>query len=524
MSIEKSKMPVSRQIRYFRRSRDSWKENAAKKQEKIREYEQTIRVLSNSRENWKTKAKEAEKRVKELEKKIEELERQDMKEKDSQLLEVLGENPLKISGHHYTAEIIQVSVQQIIEAGNSYRGVATTMKILFQSSSIKPPHYSSIRQWVERIGLFELMRDKKRDDWIYIVDLTLQLGKEKALIIYGASESSWTNQILGRGGALRHTDGEILGIEVTESATGEWIQEMLEKVTLRVGVPLQIIADSGSNVKKGIKLYQENYPQVIYTYDVTHAMANLLKKELLPDEVFQSFLSDCHQCRQQLQQTELAFAAPPSQRAQCRYFNLERLVNWATSLLYCPLDTLYQLMPVTDLQAINERLKEKFLWLDKYQNQLSSWRMMIKMTRSLEKQLKTLGLNRDSLNKFHKELSSLGIPENLEPFKQSIFSYLESEVKLIQYDRTILATSDVLESIFGQYKRFSKRCPLQQLRSMLLTIPILTMNLTKTLIKQALETIRGLDLSEWVNEIFGQSMLSKRQAVFSSANGDMKTV
>lgn len=114
-------MPVSRQIRYLRRSRDNWKENAAKKQEKIREYEQTIRVLSNSRENWKTQAKEAKKRIKELEKKIEELERQDLKEKDSQLLEVLGENPLKISGHHYTAQTIQISVQQIIEAGNSYR-------------------------------------------------------------------------------------------------------------------------------------------------------------------------------------------------------------------------------------------------------------------------------------------------------------------------------------------------------------------------------------------------------------------
>ncbi|CCI20395.1 hypothetical protein MICAF_7050001 [Microcystis aeruginosa PCC 9807] len=60
-------------------------------------------------------------------------------------MEVLGENPLKISGHHYTAQTIQISVQQIIEAGNSYRGVATTMKILFQSSSIKSPHYSSIR-------------------------------------------------------------------------------------------------------------------------------------------------------------------------------------------------------------------------------------------------------------------------------------------------------------------------------------------------------------------------------------------
>lgn len=79
------------------------------------------------------------------------------------------------------------------------------------------------------------------------------------------------------------------------------------------------------------------------------------------------------------------------------------------SLLNCPLDTLYQLMPLTDFQAINERLKEKFLWLDKYQNQLPSWRMMLKITRSLEKQLKTLGLNKESLNKFHKELSFLGI-------------------------------------------------------------------------------------------------------------------
>jgi hypothetical protein len=29
---------------------------------------------------------------------------------------------------------------------------------------------------------------------------------------------------------------------------------MLEKVTLQVGIPLQIVGDSGSNLKKGIKL------------------------------------------------------------------------------------------------------------------------------------------------------------------------------------------------------------------------------------------------------------------------------
>ena len=35
MSQEKPKMPVSRQIRYLRGSRDNWKQNLAKKQQKI---------------------------------------------------------------------------------------------------------------------------------------------------------------------------------------------------------------------------------------------------------------------------------------------------------------------------------------------------------------------------------------------------------------------------------------------------------------------------------------------------------
>lgn len=48
------------------------------------------------------------------------------------------------------------------------------------------------------------------------------------------------------------------------------------------------------------------------------------------------------------------------------------------------------------------------------------------------------------------------------------------------------------------------------------------MNLTSELIKQALETVRCRDLSEWINEVFGQSMLSKRKAVFDHSFDDTK--
>ena len=71
-------------------------------------------------------------------------------------------------------------------------------------------------------------------------------------------------------------------------------------------------------------MYQKDYPNVIYTYDVTHAMSNLLKQQLSQDETYQNFLGGCHKCRLKLQQTELAFLAPPSQRSQCHCFNVER--------------------------------------------------------------------------------------------------------------------------------------------------------------------------------------------------------
>jgi hypothetical protein len=516
-------MPISRQVRYYKQSRDNWRKKAGKKQKKLRKYVYQNRALTQSRDKWKEKTKTAEQRVRELEREVEQLKQQSRKDSENQSAKITLENSDKIPHHHYRVTTIQITVQQIIETGNSYRGVAQTMKILSQTISLETPHYSSIRNWLTRLGLYELKRPKeKREDWLYIVDLTIELGQKQALVIYGISQETWREKILLEGRALKQTDGEILGLEITESATGEWIKSVFEKVTIETGVPLQIIADQGSNLKKGIQLYQQDHGQVIYTYDVTHGMANLLKQEFLADEVFQNFLADCHHCRQQLQQTELAFAAPPAQRAQCRYFNLERLVNWGINILQTPVAIFSEFMSAKEREEIEKRLRDKFQWLSSYQEQISLWMTRLEITRTLEKQLKTEGLNFHSLLRFSRSLLRLEIPPCLEDFKQKVIQYLEEQIAPIKEGDFLLATSDILESLFGRYKQFSQRCPLKDFRSMLLTIPLATMNLTAEVVKQALSTISYKALSEWVNEVFGQSMLSQRQILFS--HGDRKTV
>ncbi|MEA5502594.1 hypothetical protein VB735_05630 [Halotia wernerae UHCC 0503] len=102
-----------------------------------------------------------------------------------------------------------------------------------------------------------------------------------------------------------------------------------------------------------------------------------------------------------------------------------------------------------------------------------------------------------------------------------------------------MATSDVIESIFGEqvrvlavsvesklvnpegkYKHFSSRCPFKQMGQMVLNISLCTMNLVASVVKEALENVRYLDLKAWSSQVFGQSMLSKRKTVFSTSSDD----
>jgi len=105
-------------------------------------------------------------------------------------------------------------------------------------------------------------------------------------------------------------------------------------------------------------------------------------------------------------------------------------------------------------------------------------------------------------------------------FQQNILEYITTEIEKSPKGRTILTTSDIIESIFGKYKHFSSRCPLKQMGQMILSISLCTMNLATSVVKQALENVRYIDLKDWASQVFGQSMLSKRKIVFSTSDND----
>ena len=437
----------------------------------------------------------------------------------------------KVEHHHYSLKEMTISVKQVIVGGNSYKGVQKNREIEIREETEavkgeivaksppkvrKTPNYNTIRQWVARIGLYELQRNKEiRVDRTWIMDLSLELGTQKCLVILGVSQQYLSEKVWGEKRGLKHQDVEVLHIEIMKSTRGELILEVLNKLTEKVGKPRQIISDQGSDLYKGIKLYRQQNPEVIYTYDITHQLALLLKKELKKDQKYQSYLKKCQQCRQELQQTELAFLRPPAQINKSRHLNLDDLIDWGEkTILYLKEEKKRKRQTETEKLEI-KRLNSKLAWLLKYETAINNWQMMLMMSRGIETKLKKEGLHQKSLWEFLQTGNEFSGNSQLDNLREGIIRYLEKEIAVVEGKNPLLASSDVIESIFGKYKFFSNKGPLKEIRRIILLIPLLTINITRDFIQEALEKIKNLELKKWEEEIFGQSMLSKRRMLFA---------
>ncbi len=187
------------------------------------------------------------------------------------------------------------------------------------------PAANTGQNWILRIGLDELNRPKEvATDWALIMDHTIQLGKVKCLVIVGCRLSHWRK--LGR--PLQLQDLVVFAIEPVEESNGDIVQAQLEEVCHRFGiVPRNIVSDHGSDLKRGIELFQQNHPEVKASYDIAHMLAILIKRYLKRDDSWTKYSQQCARTRQSLQQTDLAYLLPLTPKSKARYMNVEAEVR-----------------------------------------------------------------------------------------------------------------------------------------------------------------------------------------------------
>jgi hypothetical protein len=571
------KMSLSKLVRHLLQSREKWKIRSLKNQKECRRAKVNIRDLENSRNQWKERAKKAEDELfrakKATPKKPTDASSGD--EDTTKSIAVAYSDPPK--WHSYSTSMIYMSINQVIRAYSGFRGGMRSLDIMSEVMCINTPSYSSIRLWCYRVGLFMLKRPLENcSDWIYIMDITVELGQIKCLLILGVHESKFSegNFCLGM------HDPEVLAVEILKHSTGDVVAECLERLSVKTGIPKQIVADQGSDLKKGIEIYQSRHAEVVYTPDLTHKIACIIKPMLLNDSVFQQFNTRCNQAKLEVQQTELNFLKPPTQRTKARYHHIAPRIEWAQKMLdyrdrgdfhlidarYCLAGNLLRTIKLPRrikclLKSLNEtvfndisefdsamittlnkdiyqqhqyklrhlasigrqRFEEKFGWLGGYESDLKKYQQMVDVIKASEIQLKHEGLHNESAQQFLQNNQDIKLDENAKSLQTQIVEYMNTNHGGVKPKQARLVSSDIIESIFGQFKQVGHSGCLQEIGKMVLLLPLLVMKITPDLVLQAMSSVKTSDVNEWGEKYFGISSLALRKSALSSSKVNLKS-
>ncbi len=96
--------------------------------------------------------------------------------------------------HCFSVGVIALFLQMVIGAATSMRSASAVLKLVgsYLPYVERTPCANSGRLWLLRVGLLELSCEKeKADDWVWMMDHTIQLGPWKCLIVIGIRLSCW---------------------------------------------------------------------------------------------------------------------------------------------------------------------------------------------------------------------------------------------------------------------------------------------------------------------------------------------
>lgn len=458
-----------------------------------------VRSLSKSRDNWKLRAKALETNVRSLAERLHqaraEIDRQAKIlisfrfQQASAASAPVSASPVALVGHQFSAPMIALccTLAKLI-------GLRATPKVLdcintvFQLQ-LKIPSRDAVRNWVCRNGVAILKEAKHQEDWLWLVDHSVQLGKMNVLVVLGIRSGG-----IPHDRALCHQDMTPLAVLPSNSRNKETVTEQLKQVADKLGMPVAILCDGAAEIREAVKALKPLGLQGPIIDDIKHKVCNYLKRTLVKDPRFMAFEASLGKCAACIQQTELEHLLPPSKKTKCRFMNLNRLIDWAL-MVQCQLSQ----------PNISPRLLEKLGWLKEFAKDIETWqgcRQLIGLTLEFAN-CKGLYLgSTDELTKQLKEVSATG--EMANALLEAILGFYqtnEQKFKSIPNAPVKLPSStEVLESAFGVYKTFQRGHQRGSFTSLLASFAGIFDCCSAGKIANRFARIRNKDVSQWLAE------------------------
>lgn len=381
----------------------------------------------------------------------------------------------------------------------------------------RTPSINTGKMWMMKLGYYRLMQSKeKAQDWIWIIDHTIQMGKEKCLAILGIRVKD-----LPKTRALKYEDMEMIDLQPVETSTGEIVYQQLEENVKKTGVPRAIVSDMGSDIKNGVARFQEVHKESVHIYDLKHKMANLVKNILQSDEQWAEFKKFANLVVKKLQNTTLAGYRPPKQRQKARYMDIGNLVRWAENTLIK-----YESIHTKEERTEDEIKLETVLGdIAKFGEDIINWGEMVKVISLVLKFMNIHNLQTDSYEKFN-ELHGDKIKklktEKAKKLANELLSFIQEQQKVCRVDERLLHSSDILESLFGKLKFLEKEQSNSSFTSLILSVGAMVSKTTESIVTTALETISIPMIDKWCKEKIGLTIQAQKIELCRVANMEQK--
>jgi hypothetical protein len=375
----------------------------------------------------------------------------------------------------------------------------------FLGLNIAAPSWYTGRLWLLRIGLYKLERPKQiADDWIWIIDHTIQLGKEKCLVILGIRQKHLPKAEL----YLKHEDVEPIALIPVEQSNGEVVFQQLEENIKKTGVPKQIVSDHGTDIKSGIASFCQKY-NTIRTYDMKHKGAAILKRELKDEPAWQEFVKRSSNTGKKVQQTDLSVLAPPNQRSKARYMNVDKLIDWGNNTLSY-LDHEKSKEPK---EFEKSTLYQKLGWIYGFRDKLKDWKILVEMIETANNYINFVGLFKNTHQDLEAELSGFAANESFGHIPLELVLFVKEQEQNIADGDRFLGSSEIIESVIGKYKGVQRDQVKGGFTGMLLGLAASVSDLSMDTVQKAITFVSTNKVCQWVKDNVGKSVYSKRKEI-----------
>jgi hypothetical protein len=420
--------------------------------------------------------------------------------------------PARPAGHRYSFEVIGNFLEFVLRAASSLRGASACLEVIKERLGLEhAPAPNTGEAWLLRVGLYELTRPQEgADDYAWLVDHCVQIGPHKCLAIVAVRLSVWLQQR----GALEHQHLSVLQLKPMLTSDGVRVAQALEETAATHGEPRQIVIDGGSDLKKGVALFQAQHPRTAHVSDIAHKAALIVQRELLGDSRWNSFLLKLGRSTQCAKHTPLACLIAPAPRLKARYMNVHEQVRWGMRMLRC----LESPQGLEALQLDQSAVQEKFGWLHEYRAALKEWDDLMHVVGATLEFIRLEGYHRQAAARLRAQLGEIPPPQASRT-AAALIAFVTDQSKLARNQERLLGSSEVLESLFSKLKRLEGQQNKSGFTKLLLGMAASVATTTRDYLAQALSTIKTKQIWQWSEQHLGVSLPAQRHRALGCLAG-----